>query len=173
MRKNIKMPRILKINKIEKHMISVTFNNGSARLIDFKKVLESIGVDKSSPAFILFKENELSKAELRNHTLSFSNVEQFITLRNGEKEQVPFEIGADILLKFSVPEKADCLFQLGSLIKESRRKAGLSQQELALKSGTSRTYISRIENDKSDIELATLRKIIEIGLGRELEIKIK
>jgi len=46
------------------------------------------------------------------------------------------------------------------------------QQELALVSGTSRTYISRIENDRSDIELDTLRKIIETGLGRKLEIRI-
>jgi len=49
----------------------------------------------------------------------------------------------------------------------------LTQQDLALKSGTSRTYISRIENDRSDLEIATLRKIIETGLGRKLEISIK
>jgi transcriptional regulator with XRE-family HTH domain len=49
----------------------------------------------------------------------------------------------------------------------------LTQEDLAQKSGTTRTYISRIENDKSDLELATLRKIIEIGLGKKLEIKIK
>jgi len=48
----------------------------------------------------------------------------------------------------------------------------MSQQELALVSGTSRTYISRIENNRSDIELDTLRKIIETGLGKKLEIKI-
>jgi transcriptional regulator with XRE-family HTH domain len=50
---------------------------------------------------------------------------------------------------------------------------GLTQQELALMSGTSRTYISRIENDRSDVELGTLRKIIETGLGKTLEISIK
>jgi transcriptional regulator with XRE-family HTH domain len=49
----------------------------------------------------------------------------------------------------------------------------MSQQDLALISGTSRTYISRIENERSDIELATLRKIIETGLGKRMEIKIK
>jgi len=48
----------------------------------------------------------------------------------------------------------------------------MSQQELALVSGTSRTYISRIENNRSDIELGTLQKIIETGLGKKLEIKI-
>ncbi|NHE59330.1 helix-turn-helix domain-containing protein [Cyclobacterium sp. GBPx2] len=94
-------------------------------------------------------------------------------MRNGQKERVPFEIGADILLKYSLPEKSEIMMKLGRLIRDARRKAGLTQQELAILSGTSRTYISRIENDRSDVELATLKKIIEIGLGRQLEIKIK
>lgn len=173
MRKTIKIPRILKINKIENHSINVTFNNGESRIIDFRKVLKSIGVDENSPAFILYQDEELKKAELRNHTLSFDNVEQYLTLRNGKKERVPFEIGADVLLKHSLAEKSEIMLKLGRLIRDARRKAGLTQQELAIRSGTSRTYISRIENDRSDVELATLKKIIEIGLGRQLEIKIK
>jgi transcriptional regulator with XRE-family HTH domain len=52
-------------------------------------------------------------------------------------------------------------------------KSGLTQQELALKSGTTRNYISRIENDRSDIEIATLRRIVETGLGKHLDLKIK
>jgi transcriptional regulator with XRE-family HTH domain len=59
------------------------------------------------------------------------------------------------------------------MIKENRLKSGLTQQELALKSGTTRTYISRIENERSDIELGTLKKIIESGLGKKIEISIK
>lgn len=173
MRKTIKIPRILKINKIENHSINVTFNNGESRIIDFRKVLKSIGVDENSPAYILFDDNELKKGELKNHTLSFDNVEQFITMRNGQKERVPFEIGADVLLKHSLPEKSEIMMKLGRLIRDARRKAGLTQQELAIMSGTSRSYISRIENDRSDVELATLKKIIEIGLGRQLEINIK
>jgi transcriptional regulator with XRE-family HTH domain len=86
---------------------------------------------------------------------------------------VPFEIGADILLKYSQPEKTDLMIRIGRIVREARIKAGMSQQELALVSGTSRTYISRIENDRSDIELATLSKIIETGLGKRLEILVK
>jgi len=48
----------------------------------------------------------------------------------------------------------------------------MSQSDLALASGTSRTYISKIENNRSDVELDTLRKIVETGLGKKLEIKI-
>ena len=48
--------------------------------------------------------------------------------------------------------------------KDTRLKSGLTQQELALKSGTTHPYISRIENQQTDIELGTLRKVIETGL---------
>lgn len=173
MRKTIKIPRILKLNSIDKHLINVTFNNGESRLIDFKKVLRSIGVDQTAPAYILFEEAEIQKLRLRNHTLSFDNVEQYIPMKNGEMLRVPFEIGADVLFKNSTAESSDIILRLGKLIKDARRKAGLTQAELANKSGTSRTYISRIENDRSDIELNTLKKIIEIGLDRKLEINIK
>ena len=173
MRQNIKIPRILKINWIKELSISVVFNNGESRIIDFRKVLKKIGVNENSPAHILFDSNEFAKVELEGNTLSWRNVVQYITMRNGEKKKVPYEIGADVLLKYSQPEKSELSLKIGQLIRDARLKSGLTQQDLALKSGTSRTYISRIENDRSDLEIATLRKIIETGLGRKLDILIK
>lgn len=173
MRKDIKIPRILKINWIRGLSISVVYNNGESRIIDFRNVLVKIGVKKNSPASILFNEDEFKKVEIENNTLSWNNVEQHITLRNNKKVKVPFEIGADILLKYSQPEKSVVALKIGRLIRESRMRSGLTQQELAIKSGTSRSYISRIENDRSDIEIATLRKIVETGLGKKLDVSIK
>ena len=173
MRQQIKIPRILKINWINELSISVVFNNGESRIIDFRKVLKRINVEKESPAYILFDSNEFAKVELTDNTISWNNVEQYITMRNGEKRRVPFEIGADVLLKYSQPEKSELSLELGKLVREARLKSGMTQQDLALKSGTSRTYISRIENDRSDLEIGTLRKIIETGLGKKLEISIK
>ncbi len=173
MRKTIKMPRILKINWIKDLSISVVFNNGESRIIDFRKVLNKINLVEDSPARILYNSEEFAKAALENHTLSWDNVEQYITLRNKEKMKVPYQIGADVLLKHSRAEVSEVELKLGRLIKESRTSLGLTQQDLALMSGTSRTYISRIENDRSDVELGTLRKIIETGLGKNLEISIK
>ena len=172
MKRVIKIPRILKINWMKDLSVSVVFNNGESRIIDFRKVLLSIGVDKESPAYILYTHEEFAKAKIDNNTLSWDNVEQYITMRNNEKQRVPFEIGADVLLTYSRSEKTDMVLRIGKLIRETRMKSGLTQQELAIKSGTTRNYISRIENDRSDIELATLRKIIETGLGKHLEIKI-
>ena len=173
MRQNIKIPRILKINWISELSISVVFNNGESRIIDFRKVLKKIGVDEKSPAFILFDSKEFAQVELEGNTLSWNNVDQYITLRNGNKMKVPFEIGADVLLKHSKAEKSELSLKIGRMIREARLKSGLTQQDLAIKSGTSRTYISRIENDRSDLEINTLRKIIETGLGRKLDISIK
>ncbi len=39
---------------------------------------------------------ELPKVELVDNTLSWDNVEQYITLRGGDKRKVPFEKGSDI-----------------------------------------------------------------------------
>ena len=111
--------------------------------------------------------------DCKNNTVSWTNVEQYIRTKNKEIQKVPFEIGADVLLKYSYSEESDIMTKIGKLVRDTRLKSGMTQQELALVSGTSRTYISRIENDRSDIELATLRKIIETGLGKRLEINVR
>lgn len=64
-------------------------------------------------------------------------------------------------------------FKMGVLIQEARKKKGLTQQELAEKAGTNKAYISRVENDIKDVRISTLRKIVEVGLGGELELAIK
>jgi DNA-binding XRE family transcriptional regulator len=163
----------LKIYWIKGLTISVVFNNGESRIIDFKKVLKKLELKKDSPILILNDSDEFSKVELNNNTLSWSNVEQFITDKNSKKVKVPFEIGADVLLKYSSTEVTGLTSKIGRLVRDTRIKSGLTQKELAIKSGTSRNYISRIENDRSDIELDTLRKIIETGLGKHLEINVK
>ena len=87
--------------------------------------------------------------------------------------EAPYEIDPIVLYENSeLDDKRNQRYHIGIILKDARKEAGLTQQELAEKSGTTKTYISRIENNKSDIELGTLRKIIEIGLGKELEIVI-
>lgn len=64
-------------------------------------------------------------------------------------------------------------FQLGVLLEEARIKLGLTQEELAKKCGTNKSYISRIENNASDIRLSTLMKIIQQGLGGQLKLTLQ
>ncbi len=64
-------------------------------------------------------------------------------------------------------------FRLGVLLEEARTKLGMTQEELADKCGTNKSYISRIENNSSDIRLSTLMKIIQQGLGGHLTLTLK
>lgn len=63
-------------------------------------------------------------------------------------------------------------FKLGVMLQELRKEKGLTQSELAEKCGTTKTYISRIENDASDIRLSTLLRIINEGLGGQLTLNV-
>lgn len=63
-------------------------------------------------------------------------------------------------------------FKIGVLIQEARKQRNLTQEELALKAGTTKNYISRIENNASDIRLSTLMRIIKDGLGGNLNLTL-
>ena len=63
-------------------------------------------------------------------------------------------------------------FKIGVLIQEARKKQQLTQQELAKKARTTKNYISRIENNASDIRLSTLMRIIREGLGGHLKLSL-
>lgn len=63
-------------------------------------------------------------------------------------------------------------FKIGALIQEARKQKNLTQGELALKVGTTKNYISRIENNASDIRLSTLMRIIREGLGGHLTLTL-
>ena len=64
-------------------------------------------------------------------------------------------------------------FKIGVIIHEMRKKKNLTQQQLADKCGTTKSYISRIENDASDIRLSTLMRIIRVGLDANLHLHIE
>ncbi len=78
--------------------------------------------------------------------------------QKGTPERNDFERGAEA-------------FILAERLKEERLKAGLTQEQLAAKIGTKKTYISRIENGKADVQLSTLFRIFE-GLGKRGSLTI-
>jgi len=69
-------------------------------------------------------------------------------------------------------EAESLAFRLGEMLKEERKKAKLTQEQLAEKTGTKKSYISRIEAGKSDIQLSTFSRIIEVGLRKSINISI-
>ncbi|MFH1051142.1 MAG: helix-turn-helix transcriptional regulator [bacterium] len=64
-------------------------------------------------------------------------------------------------------------FRIGAMIQELRLEKGLTQEELALKAGTTKSYISKIENNVKEVRFSTLQKIVEIGLDGYLELSIR
>ena len=67
-------------------------------------------------------------------------------------------------------EIADLL--IGQQIRDGRIKLDLTQEDLAERIGKKREFISRIENDGSNITIKTLRDIVEVGLGGKLRIEV-
>jgi len=63
-------------------------------------------------------------------------------------------------------------FRIGVMLKQARQEANLTQEKLAERTGTKKSYISRIERGLSDIQISTYQKLIEIGLGKTLNISI-
>lgn len=79
------------------------------------------------------------------------------------------KIGAEKRTEFEIKAKA---FAIGEILREARKEAHLTQEELAKKTGTRKSFISRIENGHSDIQLSTLYKLVEIGFGKQVSLTI-
>ncbi len=68
-------------------------------------------------------------------------------------------------------EKGYESFKIGVLLRQARKEAGITQEELARKLKTKKSAISRIENHSEDIRLSTLKNYVE-ALGRTLRVYI-
>jgi len=79
-------------------------------------------------------------------------------------------IGSVKRTDFEIKAKA---FAIGEVIKEERRLSNLTQEQLADKTGTKKSFISRVENGHSDIQLSTLYRLIELGLGKKVSLSIE
>ena len=173
MRKSVKIPRIIKINEIDGFRVFCAFNNGEHRIIDFKTLFKKWDYQSDDFRSRLLDQKEFAKFNLHEGTLQWPNLIQKTKLSNGLEFEVMFDLDPVVLYEESIPDdRRNKSYQIGSLIKNARLEAGLSQEELAKRSGTIKNYISRIENNRSDLEFGTLIKIIEIGLGKKLKIGI-
>ncbi len=80
--------------------------------------------------------------------------------KRGTNKREEYELGFEI-------------FKLGVMLQELRKEKGLSQEQLADRCGTTKTYISRIENDACDIRLSTLMRILREGLGGRIRFSVE
>lgn len=62
-------------------------------------------------------------------------------------------------------------FKIGVLLRQARKDAGLTQEEVAQRMSTKKSAISRIENHAEDIKLSTLERFAE-AIGRSLQLRV-
>jgi HTH-type transcriptional regulator / antitoxin HipB len=88
------------------------------------------------------------------------------------EEHLEREYGKQGTLRREKYEQEYEAFKLGVMFQELRKQKHLTQEQLAEKCGTTKNYISRIENDASDIRLSTLMRIISEGFGGNLKLTV-
>ena len=96
--------------------------------------------------------------------------ENQISTFNDYLDETYGKVGTKTRTDFDIKAKA---FAIGEIIKEERRLAKMTQEELARRTGTRKSFISRIENGHSDIQLSTLYRLIEQGLGKKINLSIQ
>ena len=64
-------------------------------------------------------------------------------------------------------------FKIGLLLRNAHEKKNLTQEQLGELIDKKRTYISRVENNGSNLTLKTLFDIVEKGLGGKVKISIE
>ena len=102
------------------------------------------------------KENKMDKEKIKGA----KNFDELLDIKYGK-------IGTQKRIEFE--EKAQ-YFIISEMLKEARKEANMTQEQLAEKVGTKKSYISRLENGKCDIQLSTLYRIFEFGLGKRINL---
>ena len=100
------------------------------------------------------------KRQTNNNLTSFTDHLDAQYGKRGTQEREEFEEGFES-------------FKIGVMLQELRKEQEMTQEQLAAKCGTTKTYISRIENDASDIRLSTLMRIVRQGFGKHLKMSVE
>ncbi len=170
-----RLPKILRINRVDKKalIISVLFDTGENRILNFRRILKNDWKSgKGDRDYKLYDPEIFKGVELIHWSLAWRKIKFSFVNMEGKKTFSYFDVGADTLYDLSEPDP-EMEFSIGEMFKKARLKSKLTQDQVARAAGTSRTYITKIENGSQDIELMTLKKIVEAGLNKQLNISIR
>lgn len=107
---------------------------------------------------------ELKK--IRQHDFSndpnFTNAETVLSAKYGER-------GTQSREDFQAKAKA---WYYGEILREKRKELKMTQKQLAERIGRERTYINRIEQGETDIQLSTFIRIAE-ALGIDISLNVR
>ena len=166
--------RISKIVSVEPFKVTVLWNNGEVRVTDFGPFFEKWNASQNTHLLNLtnwetFKMVSVSDEPPR--TLQWKNLLNTFSWK-GKTQTAPTDLDPDVLFQESTFLRKIEQIPVGNILKQARERFGLSQTDVAINAGTTRNYISRIENGKSDIQLETLHKIVALGMGKELHLEV-
>lgn len=168
----MKLPRIVKIISVEPFTITTVWTTGEIRINDFSKSFERWKKSKNSHLLGLIPWEVFKGVTVgESRTLEWGNYPTTFTF-DGKTQTAPTDLDPDVLYQESTFVRMIESIPVGVMLKQAREKAGLTQTDVAINAGTTRNYISRIENGKSDIQVETLHKIVELGLGKELRLEV-
>ena len=168
-----KLPKISRILNVEPFSITLLWSTSEVRSVDFLPLFTQWTAEGDTFMLPLMSWDNFKLAAIsENKTLYWPNIQTEFVYK-GETRKSALELDALELYRNSVLIKKMEAAHIGKKLRNARMAAGLSQADVALKSGTTRNYISRIENDKSDIQFDTLQKIVELGIGWEIDVQIR
>jgi transcriptional regulator with XRE-family HTH domain len=160
--------RIIKIIEVNHPEVSFITNKGEYRKLNINNHLSKLGIKENDFGYELTKDKELFHSiKLVDNALAWKSLKKEINISEHKSIPVFFHLDPITTIENSEVEE---ITGLGCQIKALRKNLKLSQEELGTRVGTNKQYISKVENNKTDIELKTLKKIFEVGLDKRLFI---
>lgn len=98
---------------------------------------------------------------LKKKMKNYDNIKTFDDL-------IDIEHGKVVTISRNIYDENAQMFIINEMLKEARKEAQITQEQLAERTGTKKSYISRIENGKGNIQISTLIKLFEIGLNKRI-----
>jgi len=167
------IPRILKINQIDGRTMSLLFNNGYSLNVNIEDVLTDGKPVKKGGLVdqILSNDKVFNSAVIIGNSIGWPGIGKHVKDFSGNSTFYPYDVDPLLLYNAGELDEKENM-NLGDRIRKLRKSIGITQAELASRVGTTKNYISKLENNKSDVELLTLKKIVEAGLNGKLSLSI-
>lgn len=162
------LPRILEIKSVEPYQTTCVWNTGEIRTNDFTAYANS-GNERLQR---LADPNAFMHIEVADGTLQWPLIELPSSFR-GKPTLQPLSLDPDVLYKESILVGTSTKVLLSFFLKKTRIESGLTQSEVAEKSGTTKAYISRIESGRSDFQISTFDRILQQGLGKQARVQVR
>jgi DNA-binding XRE family transcriptional regulator len=166
--------KILRLDAVEPPVIRFTTAAFRRHALDLRVLFDALGLRDGDPGWSLRNDpRRCAGVVLRDYALTWPEERQRVPWPDGSVRELPFQLDPGTCIRHAEALEDPGDRRLGDRMRRWRREAGLTQEELARRVGTSKHYISRLENHRVEPEWRTLRKIAEIGLGRELELVLR